>query len=129
MTLILERLIQLLREELQQYGEMLALLDQQQECIITRAADEVLQTVSAIQVQSQVIEQARARRDQCRAELLQSMSQPAEVEFARLLPLLPPSYRPLVDALVKQVHAYLKKAGVKKRRRKPSRSPPGTSIR
>jgi flagellar biosynthesis/type III secretory pathway chaperone len=102
MTHTLERLIQLLREELQQYGEMLALLDQQQDCIITRAADDVLQTVAAIQVQSQVIEQARARRDQCRLELLQSMGLAEDMEFARLLPLLPASYRPLVDALVKE---------------------------
>jgi flagellar biosynthesis/type III secretory pathway chaperone len=102
MTPILERLIQLLREELQQYGEMLALLDQQQEYIITRAADEVLQTVAAIQAQSRAIELARARRDECRNELIQNLSQPEDIEFAQLLPLLPASYRPLVDALVKE---------------------------
>lgn len=98
----LERLIQLLREELQQYGEMLALLDQQQEYVITRAADQVLQTVAAIQVQSQVIEQARARRDESRLELIQRLNQPEDIDLAQLLPLLPASYRPLVDALVRE---------------------------
>jgi outer membrane protein TolC len=96
----LERLIQLLRQELQEYGEMLALLDQQQEYVVTRAADDVLQTVAAIQAQSQAIEQARARREDCRGELSQILNQPAKADFNQLVGLLPASYRPLVEALV-----------------------------
>jgi flagellar biosynthesis/type III secretory pathway chaperone len=102
MTQHLERLIQLLREELQQYGEMLALLDQQQEFVITRAADEVLQTVAAIQAQSRTIEQAREHREECRRELSRLLNQPEDLEFKSLLPLLPHSYRPLLEALVQE---------------------------
>ena len=98
----LERLIQLLRQELQEYGEMLALLDQQQEYVITRAADDVLQTVAAIQAQSRTIEEARDRREDCRRELTRMLNQPDEADLNHLLAVLPPSYRPLVQALVQE---------------------------
>jgi len=41
----LQTLIEALRDELKQYGEMLALLDQQQELVAGRAADELLHSV------------------------------------------------------------------------------------
>jgi len=37
----LQNLINALRRELQEYGEMLALLDRQQQLVMARAADEV----------------------------------------------------------------------------------------
>jgi len=55
----LKRFIEALREELQHYGEMLGLLDRQQELVVIRAADEILQTVSAINAQSASIQSAR----------------------------------------------------------------------
>ena len=96
----LELLIQALREEMQQYGEMLALLDNQQELVVTRAADEVLQTVSAIQAQNLVIQDARTKRDECRERLANSLRQPADAPFEKLIPLVPDEYRPLLSALV-----------------------------
>jgi flagellar biosynthesis/type III secretory pathway chaperone len=102
MTAALQRLIQALREELQQYGEMLALLDHQQECVVTRAADDMLQTVSAIQSQSATIQAARQEREQRRRELARVLHQLDEAPFSILIPLLPEDYRPLVQALVQE---------------------------
>ncbi len=62
----LQLLIDALREELQNYGEMLALLDRQQEFLIARAASEVFLSLSLIQAQASAIQHARARREQCR---------------------------------------------------------------
>ena len=102
MNEILERLIQALRQELQQYGEMLALLDHQQESVITRAADAMLETSRSIQEQTTIIDGARAHREQCRSDLALAMQQPGDTAFVQLIPLLPEDYRPLVTALVQE---------------------------
>jgi flagellar biosynthesis/type III secretory pathway chaperone len=98
----LQTLITSLREELQQYGEMLALLNRQQEYIVARASDEVFQTVSLIQAQGQVIQQARSHREECRRVAARHVSLPANSSFASLIALLPPEYQPLVRALVEE---------------------------
>jgi flagellar biosynthesis/type III secretory pathway chaperone len=96
----LDPLIESLREELQQYGEMLALLDNQQEYVVTRAADDMLQTASEIQAQTGAIERARKTRDEHRRELAELLGRPSDTAFADLIPLMPEDYRPLVRALV-----------------------------
>ncbi len=102
MTASLETLIHSLRDELQQYGEMLALLDQQQEGVLARAADEVLHSVSAIHAQGSVIESARRAREIYRREVAIALGLPKDAAFVDLLPRLPEEYRPLVQALVEE---------------------------
>jgi flagellar biosynthesis/type III secretory pathway chaperone len=99
---LLESLINALRDELQQYGEMLALLDQQQESVMSRAADQVLEGSAAVQAQSRIIQLARDRRESFRRQLAQAVNQPAAASFAELLPELPAHYRPLLSALVQE---------------------------
>lgn len=95
----LKRLINLLREELKHYGEMLARLDHQQDLVIHRASDDLLASVSSVQAQAAAIQQARALREQTQLELADEMGSP-EPTFANLIPRLPADYRPLVSALV-----------------------------
>jgi flagellar biosynthesis/type III secretory pathway chaperone len=96
----LEPLITALREELQQYGEMLALLDRQQEQVKARAAAEIFQSISLIQAQATAIQSAREHREKCRGAAALACRQPDNASFTRLIPLLPPDYRPLLRALV-----------------------------
>lgn len=98
----LENLIHALREELQQYGEMLARLDQQQECMMNRATDDVLASISAIQAQAAAIEEARRLRETNRQALAVALGLAADAPFGQILPLLPGDYRPLVEALVQE---------------------------
>jgi len=93
-------LIDALRDELQNYGAMLALLDRQQEYLISRAASEVFQSISMIKAQGGAILQARLRREDCRRALALDWLQPQEASFTALIPLLPADYQPLVQALV-----------------------------
>ena len=95
-------LISALREELEQYGEMLALLDRQQQQVIARAAEEVFQTVGLIKSQGLAIQNARARREECRAHVARDLQQAEDSIFAHLIPLLPADYQPLVKALVEE---------------------------
>ena len=99
---ILQKLIEALRNELQQYGEMLALLDHQQELVDQSGADDILHSISAINSQSAAIQTAREKRQSIQQQLAQSMNQPDDSTFAQLVPLFPAHYRPLVGALVQE---------------------------
>ena len=102
MTDSIQQLITALREELQQYGEMLALLDRQQQMVVARAGAEVFQSVGQIQAQAAVILGARVRREECRRHTAKKLGRPEETLFADLLPRLPAEYRPLIKALVEE---------------------------
>ncbi len=96
----LKKLIEALRDELQNYGEMLVLLDRQQEYLMTRAANEVSQSISLVQAQGMAIQNARARREDCRRDVAQVAGQSDDASFADLIPLAPADYQPLLKALV-----------------------------
>ena len=71
----IQLLIDALRDELQNYGEMLALLDRQQEYLMARDASEVFQSISLIKAQGAAIQQARARREESRRSVAVESSQ------------------------------------------------------
>jgi hypothetical protein len=109
MMAILEKLVDALREELQQYGEMLALLDRQQEFIRLRGADHVLDSFSGINTQSLTILKARQTRETLQQQLAWSLGQPENCTFAHLLPLVPEHYRLLVSALIQENNELLQR--------------------
>ncbi|HWD19747.1 MAG TPA: flagellar protein FlgN [Verrucomicrobiae bacterium] len=111
----IQKLISALREELQNYGEMLALLDRQKTAIMHRASHEVFQSISVIKAQSEAIQNARALREDCRRAVAEDSAQPAEAPFAELIPALPSAYQPLVTALVDENNQLL--ASVRQRAR------------
>jgi hypothetical protein len=98
----LEKLIHALREELQQYGEMLARLEQQQEHAIRRASEDLLQTTGEIEVQSQTMQLARRIRIESLAAVARSLNLASDATFGEIIPQLPADYRPLVQALVQE---------------------------
>jgi len=100
-------LIDALREELQQYGEMLALLDQQQELVVRRDTGKLLENLAAINAQTSVIQVARQHRQQRQGELNAWQQLPADAPFRDLLPRLSDEYRLLVQALVDEVNQCL----------------------
>lgn len=98
----LNALIAALREELQQYGEMLTLLDREQEFVMRRASQDLFEAVTAIQSQAGVIQQAREAREDRRNEVAAALGLPGDTSFTSLIPKLPADYQPLVQALVRE---------------------------
>ena len=96
----LDELIRALREELQHYGEMLARLEDQQNHITRRAADDLLASLSCVNQQADAIVKARASREQLQHHLARELALPEPALFSQIIPLLPPDYRPLLVALV-----------------------------
>ncbi|HTI72311.1 MAG TPA: flagellar protein FlgN [Candidatus Limnocylindria bacterium] len=103
----IEQLVEALRQELQQYGEMLARLDLQQELVVRRASDQLLDSVSQIEFQGVAIQDARRNREYCRRALAQAVGLAGEATFAEIIPRLPVDYRPLVGALVEENNALI----------------------
>ena len=102
MTQALEDLIQSLREELQSYGEMLARLDQQQEQVMNRAPDELLQSTAGIETQSYAIQEARRVRESKQGIVALGLKLARDAGFSEIIPNLPADYRPLLSALVQE---------------------------
>lgn len=102
MSGILQKLIAALRNELEQYGEMLALLEQQRHEVVGHAPGDVLRSIAAINSQSSSIQNAREQRRDCQQQLARKLAQADDSSFAHLIPLLPEHYRPLLSALVQE---------------------------
>jgi flagellar biosynthesis/type III secretory pathway chaperone len=96
----LQQLVTALREELQQYGELLALLDRQQEYVVKRAAADLLQSVSDINAQSAVIRVARDQRGTCQDAVARLVQMPEGAPLNDLIRLMPDDYAGLVKALL-----------------------------
>ncbi|MBI3868680.1 MAG: flagellar protein FlgN [Verrucomicrobia bacterium] len=104
-----DEFIEALRQELQHYGELLALINQQQEHLMRRDADAVLTSVGRIHAQGACVQAARARRAECLLNLALSLSIPPDGLVGTLLPVLPPQRRPQVQALVDENNRLLMK--------------------
>jgi flagellar biosynthesis/type III secretory pathway chaperone len=99
---LLSNLIEALREELKQYGEMLALLDHQQQLVMHRQVAELPDNVNSVNSQAGVIAAARQEREQRQRQIARALEIAETSTFSILIPLLPSDYRPLLDALVRE---------------------------
>ena len=106
----LDKLVRNLREELIQYGELLSLLEQQQEMIVNRSADGLIQNLTSIHAQMAEIAKARGCREQCRSELAVSLDLDAELPIKEMYSSFPVEYQSLMQTLVDEVNELLIKA-------------------
>lgn len=104
---LLQNLIEALREELKEYGEMLALLDQQQEMVMRRRTQDLLPCVAAINAQAETIAATRLEREQRQRHITLQLELGDNAPFSALIPQLPAEYRPLVQALVQENNALI----------------------
>lgn len=107
MNELLHNLIEALREELKQYGELLALLDHQQELVALRQGSDLLKSVAAVDAQADAIRVARDEREQRRRDLARRLKMVETAGCRELATRLPQDYRPLVIALVEENNALL----------------------
>lgn len=99
---LLSHLIESLREELKQYGEMLALLDQQQQFVMQRQTALLPANVHCVSAQAEVLAGARHEREQRQRNLARLLELPENCGLKVLIPKLPADYQPLVDALLSE---------------------------
>ena len=87
-----------MRDELQQYGEMLARLDDLENTKIRGPFQEGLTT--AVHNQAIVIQATRRHRVEIEGQLANHLGLPADVSLAEIVDSVPWSYQPLVQALM-----------------------------
>lgn len=103
----LDNLVDALRLEMTQYGELLALMQEQQELIINRSAQELLKNLQKVNSQMQQIADARAVREKCRLALASTVGGGKEISFRDMSQRLPSEYQPLLGALVGEINHLL----------------------
>jgi flagellar biosynthesis/type III secretory pathway chaperone len=99
---LLHNLIEALREELKQYGEMLAVLEQQQDCVVQRQVNDLHQNIAHINAQADIIAAVRCEREQHQRNVARQLGLDEGATFNVIIPLLSADYRPLVQALVQE---------------------------
>ncbi len=107
----IEQFIERLRDELKQYGELLALLDQQQELVLKRDADGIQSTAEQIDQQSLVLEELKSIRKEAQQNIATSVGLDPSGSFKDLIPLLPHEYQPLITALVEDNNLSIQRIG------------------
>src|SRR4051812_25120132 len=102
MNELLHNLIEALREELKEYGEMLALLDQQQQMVTHRQTQDLLQCVGSINLQADAIAATRREREQRQREVARELRLTADASFTEVMPKVPSPFQSLIKALVQE---------------------------
>jgi len=96
----LQPLIRALREELEQYGAVLALLEEQQQLVVDRSIDEVLRSVDTLNREMAVVSRMREERDRLRVALARACGLPEDESLEGIAAQLPDEQRPLLQGLV-----------------------------
>lgn len=93
-----------LREELEEYGGLLGLFEEQQKALLRRDANGVLASASAIEEQAKTATVRRQRREQLVRDFAHSNSRPLDASLRSLLDCFPESVRAMLQALIDEVN-------------------------
>jgi hypothetical protein len=93
-------LIEALRRELQQYGEVLARFDDAAANDTPDKEEESLVWVKEIQEQEEILQLTLRRREQVQRQVARCLGLPEQASLKRIIPSLPGQHQPLVKALM-----------------------------
>ena len=102
-----ETLAEALRDELQEYGGLLNILQDQQRAILHRKPDQVLELNGQIERQLRGTRERRKRREALDRELAQFVQRPADSSLRDLIGFFPDAVRPMLLALIEEVNHLL----------------------
>jgi len=99
-----ETLVDCLRNEMQEYGALLALFDGQQENILQRDPEKILTTTSAIEEQARRLNEVRQVREEQAFAFASAHGRPAGTTLRELATLAAAEVRPLLEALIGEIN-------------------------
>ncbi|MBN1404635.1 MAG: flagellar protein FlgN [Opitutales bacterium] len=111
-----DELADALRDELAEYGGLLGLLDEQRQAIVSRKIDALLEANERVHEQAATANRYRLIREALCARLAESQAGKAELGLAELVAYMPPSARPLFEALTREATDLIAKARDKSQR-------------
>ena len=102
-----ETLVNALRDELQEYGGLLNLFNEQQAAILQRRPDMVLAVSATIEEQLKTVNERRKCREELVRQSAQSVNKPPKSTLRELIEFFPECVRPLLRALIEEVNRLL----------------------
>jgi len=100
-----ETLVEALRKEVQEYGELLNLFGQQQDAILGRDPDMVLVVTDLIGMQVKTIDRCRRDREALVKDCAAREQQPLGISLRDLMPFFLKPVHPLLNALIDEVNS------------------------
>ena len=97
-------LVEVLREELEEFGALLRLFDEQQAALLSRDSTLVLGSVDAIEEQTRLLQELRGRRELLVRSFALGYNRPGGATLRSLLGDFPAEARPLLEALIDQIN-------------------------
>jgi flagellar biosynthesis/type III secretory pathway chaperone len=99
-----EFITECLRNELQEYGALLALFEEQQANLLRRDADQVAALALSIEEQARATHTSRERREQCVNAFAEKCGCPTDSSLRQMLPHFPAEVQPLLNALIDEIN-------------------------
>ncbi len=99
-----EFIAECLRNELQEYGALLSLFEEQQANLLRRDADAVLAITSVIEERGRTAQNARDHREQAVRRFALSISESPELTLRQLIPHFPAEVHALFRALIDEIN-------------------------
>ena len=99
-----EDLLSLLRDELQEYGGLVGLLTAQQQSILNRQPDNLLQLNQSVQTQMESSQILHKRRLGFVSSLAYSFGESYEASLTQLVPHFPDVTRPMFESIIEEIN-------------------------
>lgn len=104
MNISWEFITECLRNELQEYGALLALFEEQQANLLRRDADQVAALALSIEEQARTTHTCRERREKCVREFALNHGCAPDTSLRQLVPHFPVEVQPLLGALITEIN-------------------------
>ncbi len=102
-----EELLDLLRNELQEYGGLIGLLNAQQQSILGRQPESLLEINQSVQAQMEASQILQKRRQGYVSNLARNYGKSAQSTLSDLLPCLPHVTQPMFQSIIEEINGLI----------------------
>lgn len=102
-----EDLLGLLRDELQEYGGLVGLLSAQQQSILNRRPESLLEINQSVQTQMEASQMLQRRRQGFVSSLASSYGEPDESTLSELVPHFPVVTQPMFQSIIEEINSLI----------------------
>ena len=102
-----ENLLGLLRDELQEYGGLVGLLSAQQQSILNRRPESLLEINQSVQTQMEASQMLQRRRQGFVSSLASSYGESGESTLSELVPHFPDVTQPMFQSIIEEINSLI----------------------
>ena len=102
-----EELLELLRTELQEYGGLIGLLNAQQQSILNRKPESLVEINQSVQTQMEASQILQKRRQGFVSHLARNFGRPEQSTLSELLPHMPDVTQPMFESIIEEINSLI----------------------